>query len=200
MSKAGKNGVTSSTPKNILFGAGTIHKNLAYTADKSGSVGSWNLDESIVGATSGGSKYSIVPEITPVEVDGALVKLKGFDKKTGEAAKMEINFAEFKPDIVKAAIIGKSEAAEDSTYTKITTKPDIETGDYWDNIAFVGETVTGKKVIVIMHNALCTSGLENEGKNKEAAALAVTFECTADPDDNDALNTLPVEIYYPSSN
>ena len=26
--KAGKNGITSNTPKNILFGAGTIHKGL----------------------------------------------------------------------------------------------------------------------------------------------------------------------------
>ena len=28
MSKAGKNGVTAKTSKNIPFGAGTIHKNL----------------------------------------------------------------------------------------------------------------------------------------------------------------------------
>ena len=43
--KAGVNGVTTNTPKNILFGAGTIHKNLKYATN------TWNFDTSIVGAT-----------------------------------------------------------------------------------------------------------------------------------------------------
>ena len=30
MAKFGKTGVTSDTPKKILFGAGTIHKNVTY--------------------------------------------------------------------------------------------------------------------------------------------------------------------------
>ena len=72
MSKAGKNGVTANTPKNIPFGAGTIHKNLKYTEGKG-----WNFDESIVGATSGGSKYSVIPEVKPIEIDGVLVRAKG---------------------------------------------------------------------------------------------------------------------------
>ena len=55
--KTGINGVSANTPKNILFGAGTIHKGLKYEGDK------WNFDASIIGATSGGSKLSIVPEI-----------------------------------------------------------------------------------------------------------------------------------------
>ena len=68
MSKAGKTGVTTGTPKNILFGAGTIHKNLEYRAESG-----WNFEESIIGATSGGSKVSIIPEFYDVEVDGVLL-------------------------------------------------------------------------------------------------------------------------------
>lgn len=196
MSKAGKNGVTATTPQNIPFGAGTIHKNLKYTEGTG-----WNFDESIVGATSGGSKFSYTPEITTVEVDGVLVKAKGFDKKTGESATMEINLAELSADIIKTTIIGKTEVSEDTAYTKIVSKPDIGTGDYWENIAFVGETMAGKKIIVILGNALCTSGFEVEGKNKEAGVLAATFECAADPAEDDTeMNTLPVQIYYPSTN
>jgi len=194
MSKAGKNGVTAKTPKNIPFGAGTIHKNLKYT-EGSG----WNFDESIVGATSGGSKYSLVPEIKQVEIDGVLVRTKGFDKKTGEAAKMEINFAEYSPDLIKTTVIGKETASEDAAYTKIVTKPDIEQGDYWDNIAFVGETLDGQKIIVIMDNALCTSGFEGEGKNKENGTMSVTFECSAELDEKSGLDVLPVAIYYPTA-
>lgn len=195
MSKAGKNGVTANTPKNIPFGAGTIHKNLKYTEGTG-----WNFEESLYGATSGGSKYSVIPEVKQIEVDGALVRVKDLDKKTGEAAKMEINFAEYSPDLIKTTIIGKEVTSEDAGYTKIVTKPDIEEGDYWDNIAFVGETLKGEKIIVIMGNALCTNGFEGEGKNKENGIMSVTFECSADLDENSGLDVLPVEIYYPTIN
>lgn len=195
MSKAGKNGVTANTPQNIPFGAGTIHKNLKYTEGTG-----WNFKESLYGATSGGSKFSYVPEITTVEVDGMLVKTKGFDKKTGETAKMEINLAELSPETIAASVIGKTVASEDAAYTKIVSKPDIETGDYWDNIAYVGETLQGEKIIVILGNALCTSGFEVEGKNKEAGVLTATFESSADPSEEDAeFNVLPVQIYYPTA-
>lgn len=193
MSKAGKNGVTSKTPQNIPFGAGTIHKNLKYTEGTG-----WNFEESLYGATSGGSKFSYVPEITTVEIDGVLVKAKQFDKKTGETAKMEINLAELSADTIKTAIVGKTTTSEDVKFTKIISKADIETGDYWENIAFVGETLKGEKIIAIMGNALCTSGFEVESKNKEPGVLAATFECSADPDEeNQEFNVLPVQIYYP---
>ena len=39
-----------------------------------------------MGATSGGSKLSIIPEVTKIEVDGALVAAKGLTVKTGETA------------------------------------------------------------------------------------------------------------------
>ena len=196
MSKAGKNGVKPSTPQNIPFGAGTIHKNLKYTEGTG-----WNFDSSIIGATSGGSKFSYVPEITTIELDGVLVRAKGFDKKTGESAQMDINLAELSAETITNSIIGKTVESEDTKYTKIVSKPDIETGDYWENIAYVGETLKGEKIIVIMGNALCTSGFEVEGKNKEAGVLAATFECSADPDEEGAeLNVLPVEIYYPANN
>ena len=99
----GKSGVTNKTLGNIVFGAGTIHKGLKYTAGSGGGSGSWNFAESLVGATNGGSKVSIVPEIANIEVDGIGVKSKGMAQKTGETATMEINFAELTKDIIQAA-------------------------------------------------------------------------------------------------
>ena len=190
--KAGKTGVSANTPKNILFGAGTIHKGLKYT------TGAWNKDESIVGATSGGSKLSIVPEVTNIEVDGALVKTKGLAVKTGETATMEINFIELTEDLIKASTLGKTGTSEDTTdYNVIVPKADIEAGDYWENIAFVGKTVEGKNIIAILENALCTSGFEQEGKNKEGSIGKYTFESYAELDSD--LDTLPWKIYYPKA-
>lgn len=191
MSKEGKNGVTTNTPKNILFGAGTIHKNLTYTTSK------WNFTESLMGATSGGSKLSIVPEVTKVPVDGALVAVKGLSVKTGETATMEINFAELTKDIIKAATLGADGESEDTTYDAIVSKADIAEGDYFDNIAFVGKTLSGKNIIAILENVICTSGFEQEGKNKEGAIGKYTFECHAELDSD--LDTLPWKIYYPTS-
>lgn len=192
MAKAGKTGVSKNTPKNILFGAGTVHKGLKYTGN------TWNMDESIVGATSGGSKLSIVPEVTNIEVDGALVKAKGLAVKTGETATMEINFIELTEDIIKASTLGKASTSEDTTdYNVIVPKADIEAGDYWENIAFVGKTVEGKNIIAILENALCTSGFEQEGKNKEGSIGKYTFESYAELDSD--LDTLPWKIYYPKA-
>lgn len=191
MSKAGKTGVTANTPKNIVFGAGTIHKGLKYTDS------AWNKEETIVGATSGGSKVEIVPEVTKVEVDGALVATKGLSVKTGETAIMEINFIELTKDIIKAATMGEDGTSNDTNHNVIVSKADIVEGDYWENIAFSGKTLEGKDIIVILHNALCTSGLSLEGKNKEGAIGKYTFECHADPSSD--LDTLPWEIHYPKA-
>ncbi len=188
----GKHGVTENTPKNILFGAGTIHKGLKY------STNAWNFAESLVGATSGGSKLSIIPEITNVEVDGAMVKAKGLAVKTGETASMEVNFIELTKDIIKASTLGAEGTSADATnYDVIESKSDIAEGDYWENIAFVGKTLEGENIIAILENALCTSGFEQEGKNKEGAVGKYTFESYAEL--TGELDKLPWHIYYPTA-
>ena len=187
----GRNGITADTPKRILFGAGTIHKGLKYSS-------TWNFAESLVGATNGGSKLSIVPELYDVPLDGANVAVKGLKVKTGETATMEVNFAELTEDIIKAATIGKTGTATDTTYNLIESKADIAVGDYWENVAFVGRTLEGKNIIAILENALITSGLETEGKNKESAVGTYTFACHAAAD-ADSFDTLPWKIYYPKA-
>lgn len=183
-------GITEKTPGNIPFGAGTIHRGLKFTENK------WNFAESLVGATSGGSKFEIVPEVTQVEVDGALVAVKELDVKQGETATMEVNFIELTPDIIKASVIGRSGTSDITGYSVIESKSMIEEGDYWENIAFVGKTLTGQPIIVIMDNALCTSGLSIEGKNKEAGVGKYTFRCSQEITGD--LTTLPYKIYYPT--
>lgn len=194
--RQGNNGVTQNTVKNIQFGAGTVHKNLKYTAG-TGGAGTWNFAESIVGATKGGSSVSITPEFYSVTPDGSTVAIKDFKRKVGETATMEINLLELTKDIIKSAVVGKDGTSADSKYDVIESKSDIATGDYWENIAFVGETLDGKNIIVILDNALCTSGLTMEGKNKEEGVGKYTFECHASG--TSELTTLPYHIYYPKS-
>lgn len=185
-------GITAATPKTVMLGAGTIHKNLT-CAD-----GVWNFTESLICATSGGSKLSIVPEFYDVPVDGALVKVKGLTVKTGETATLEINPIELKPEILNMAVIGdEKESATATGYQEMTSRAIINEGDYVECLGYVGKTIEGKPIIIIFDYALCTSGLELEGKNKEAAVPKFTFECFADL--TPEADTLPWHIYYPSS-
>ena len=192
--KEGRHGVTSKTPENILFGAGTIHKNLKYATGTG-----WNFKESLVGATSGGSKLSIIPEVYDVPADGANVKTKGLRRKTGENASMEVNMLELTQDIVLASTLGEIGESEDENFILIQSKADIVEGDYWENIAFVGRTLEGKPIIAILPDALCTSGFEPEGKPKEGTIGKFTFECHADPEVDGDLDKLPWKIYYPKA-
>lgn len=188
----GRNGITADTPKKILFGAGTIHKGLKYATN------AWNFKESLVGATNGGSKLSIVPEFYDVPLDGANVVVEGLKVKTGETASMDVNFAELSEELIKAATIGKDGTSEDTKFNLIESKADIAVGDYWENVAFVGKTLAGENIIAILENALITNGLETEGKNKESAVGTYTFTCHA-ASDADSYDVLPWKIYYPKA-
>lgn len=185
-------GITPDTPKNILLGAGTIHKGLKFSGS------SWNFEESLFSATSGGGKVSIVPEFTNVDVDGALVKVKGLTAKVGETASMELNPIELTPEVLKMAVIGTSKESEVAIgYDEIRSRARLEEGDYIENLGYIGKTIGGRPIVIIFDYAICTSGLELEGKNKEAAVPKLTFECVADT--TSEADTLPWHIYYPSA-
>ncbi len=184
-------GITENTPKTVMLGAGTIHRGLTFSGSE------WNFAESLICATSGGSKLTIKPEFYDVPVDGALVKVKGLTVKVGETATLEINPIELKPDILNMAVIGDAaEATEATGYTEMKSRAHITEGDYVEKMGYVGKTIEGKPIIIIFDNALCTSGLELEGKNKEAAVPKFTFECYADL--SPEADTLPWHIYYPT--
>lgn len=192
MGVMGKHGVSTATPENILLGAGTIHKNLTWDAEAS----AWKGD--IIGATSGGNSVEIKGEIMDIELDGALVKVKGLAVMQGGTGTMEVNFAELSVDVMKMGMIGEIAESDATGYSMIQTKANIEEGDYVDNFAFVGKTANDKKdIIVIMESSLCTSGLKIEGKNKENAVIKLTMEAYAENAGN--LDRVPVRIYYPTA-
>lgn len=184
----GKHGVTTNTPGNILLGAGTFHKNLKFTSN------AWSGD--CIGATSGGGKLSIVGEFIDIEVDGALVKVKGLTVKQGGAASMEINFVELSTDMLKTTTLMDEVESDADGFSMLKDKAHIAEGDYLENFGFVGTTADGsKQIVVIFDYAICTSGLELEGKNKENSVIKATLEACAAIDGD--LDTLPVRIYYP---
>lgn len=191
-----KNGVTSKTPKNIQLGAGTVYKNLKFEN------GSWG--GSILGATSGGNTYNITNEQRDLgsDIDGVHVKIKDLIAKQGETANLEVNLIELSQEIIEKAIMGKEDStAKVDGFKVIKTKAEITDDDYLDNIGFVGFTAKGKPIIIIMDNAICTSGLSNNPKDKDPTVSKLTFECTAElNDEGNDYDVLPVTIYMPTEN
>ena len=188
MAILGKHGISANTPGSILLGAGTYHKNLKFEANK------WSGD--CIGATSGGGKVAIAGEFVDMELDGALVKVKGLTVKQGGTASMEVNFVELSTDMLKTTTLFEVGESDADGFTMLKDKAHITEGDYLENFGFVGMTADGsKQIIVIFDYALCTSGLELEGKNKENSVIKATLEACAAIDGD--LDTLPVRIYYP---
>lgn len=188
MSIIGKHGVTANTPGAILLGAGTYHKNLKYEGN------AWS--GTCIGATSGGGKVSIAGELMDIEVDGALVKVKGLTVKQGGTASMEVNFVEISTDMLKTTTLMEVGESDIDGFTMLKDKAHITEGDYLENFGFVGMTADGsKQIVVIFDYAICTSGLELEAKNKENSVIKATLEACAAIDGD--LDSLPVRIYYP---
>lgn len=188
MAIIGKHGITSATPSSILLGAGTFHKDLKFAE------GAWS--GTCIGATSGGGKVAIAGELIDIEIDGALVKVKGLTIKQGGTASMEVNFVELSTDILKTVTLMEEGDSDADGFAMLKDKARITEGDYLENFGFVGFTADGsKQIVVIFDYAICTSGLELEGKNKENSVIKATLEACADIDGD--LDTLPVRIYYP---
>lgn len=181
-------GVTDATPKNIMLGAGTMYKNFAYNSESKKWAGT------ILGATSGGTKLTITPEILDIEVDGVLVKAKGLTQKVGETATIETNLIELTADYLKDAIIGSSGTSADTAFDLIESNNRITDENYIENLAYVGFKTDGTPIIIIFDYAMCTTGLELEGTNKEAAVVPCTYECYA-PLEEGQTDTLPYHIY-----
>ena len=190
MATIGKHGVNTKTPEDILLGAGTYHKNLVFADGKWGGT--------CVGATSGGGKLSIAGEYLDLDLDGALVLVKGLTVKQGGTASMECNLAEINGDNIKMATNFKQAESDAEGYDLFVDKPNIEEGDYLENFGFVGKTANGKKdIIVIFEYALCKSAFELEPKKKEQSVLKLVLDAYAENAGD--LDTLPIKIYYPTA-
>lgn len=187
MAIMGKHGITPDTPKNIFLGAGTYHKGLKFEGNK------WTGD--CIGATQGGGKVSLVGELKDIELDGALVKVKGLTVKQGGKASAEVNFVELTADMIKTVGLFEVGESDADGFTMLKDKANITDGDYLEDFGFVGETLDGRQIVVIFDYAICTSGFEMEGKNKENAVFKATLEAAAGIDGD--LDRLPVRIYYP---
>lgn len=190
-----KSGYTSKTPKRFNLNAGALLKNLKWIESES----KWNGD--LLGATSGGSSISLVNTYRQAQIDGVFAPTVGSDSIEESTATFEINFIEWTAQNLKMAILGDVKESDGTKYPigydVITSRRKIEISDYVENLAYAG-TIAGsdKPIVIIMHHAIATSGLEFEPQDKQESIYTVTFEGRASAEDIEN-TSLPVTILFP---
>jgi hypothetical protein len=150
-----------------------------------------------IGATKDGTKVTLTPEYTDIEVDGVLVKMEGLTQKTGEKGTIEAIVIDLDIDNIRIAVNGVANYIGSdlgSTDQNVTTKSWINEGDYISNLALVANKIgSDEKVIVWFKKALCTSGIDLDMKNKSVTGNKYVFEAYAEQSDEN-VDTLPFEL------
>lgn len=183
-------GITSGTPAKILFGAGVYFAGVSYNEEVAPTAE--EIKAAIIGATQEGGTLTITPEFFAPELDGATVAIKELQNKVGETAQMETSFAELSPELMQKMVIGKVAASTDSKYDVITSSG-IGAGHFYEGFGYYGKLLDGRPFIVLFKNALCTSGLTTDAKNKTNSVFKGTFVCQSDIEYG--TNKLPYAIF-----
>lgn len=196
-----RSGYTASTPKHYLINAGAIYKNLVWNP-KGGKDSKGQWEGELLGATAGGNKVTVEVNYRVVEIDGVFTSAVGQKILESQTAKIETNVKELTAENIRLSINGEIKEADGTDaptgYKVISGKSKLENTDYIKNLGIVGTmSGTNDPIIVIIDNALCTSGLDFETKDNDEAVISMTFEAHADESQIDDLS-LPCRIYFPN--
>ena len=199
--KLPKTGYTQDTPKRFQLNAGALLENLTWVKGAEEAGGKWSGD--LIGATSGGSSISLVNTFRQAEIDGVFTAVVGGDSIESSEGKFEVNMIEWTANNLKRALLADVKTSDGTQYPTgyevITTRREVKSTDYIENLAYVG-TITGSNnpIIIIMHHAFPTGGLEFEPKDKQEGIYKLVFEARASADNaNDT--SLPVTILFPNA-
>jgi hypothetical protein len=182
-------GITSNTYKKFIVDSGAAYLNY-------GEAG-----QTVLGATRGGSTFTIETEYRDMPVDGAKGAVKGGRRITMVNATLTVNLLELSATFMAKALPGSTvadyPATIGKTHDKITRGLAIALTDYATNVALVGE-VTGNDTnpaVFLVKNALADGNFEIAMTDGEEPVLAITFKAHFDPS---SMDTEPWEIRFPT--
>lgn len=184
-------GITKETAERLLLDAGAIYKNLEYDEETGEFTGE------ALGATSGGNEFQVEIEYRDPEIDGKKSRVKGLKFVNTHEAQLVTNLKELTAENIKRAIGPADVDTTDENFDIVTGRTNVETGDYLDNISYVGRlTGSNKPVVIMLHNALSAEGFTMTSEDNNEAIIPITFHAHADFEDAQEGIT-PYSIYYP---
>jgi hypothetical protein len=133
-----------------------------------------------------------------VEIDGVKGTAKGLQNIDTWTVTMTANVKEFTAEAIKTALGAADAGAENAPegYTRISGRSELKDEDYLDNLTWVGRlSGSGKPVIIVVKNALSTSGLSVSFADKSEGLIPITVTGHYTAAD---LESPPFDIYYPT--
>jgi len=184
-----RHGITADTYKRFIIDSGAVYTGYASMA----SLGT------LLGATRGGSQFTIEQEIKDMEVDGARGPVKGSRRFTMVKASLTVNFIEHTLDNLKRLIVGSSSAVEQVNYNAITRALALGDSDFLSNVAIIGEVSGDTDALgIVLNDVIVDSNFELTFADKEEGVIAATFTAHYNTTDLAAgTDTEPWSIIWP---
>ena len=186
-------GVTSDTYKRLIIDSGAVYKDFV-DQDNPGTL---------LGATRGGSTFTIEQEIKDMVVDGAKGPVKGGRRITRVNVKLVCNFIEHSADLWQHALPGSEYSSDftttivpvDDEHVEFRRSLEIALSDYIDYVVLIGQvTGTDQAVVCGIKNALADGNFELAFVDNEETGLSVQFTAHFHPD---CLDEEPWILWYP---
>jgi hypothetical protein len=187
-------GLTATSTHNFVVDAGAVYLNLGETGER------------VLGATQGGSTFSIEQDVKVIEIDGTRGNTKGARRIITSNAGIKVSLLEMTTANLLLAITGASATnwtdpssvgATAPTHDQIRRTRNLSDLDYLTNIALVGKVSgTDENIICMLYNAMSDDKLEMKMEDKNEMSLEVTFSAHYDPAD---VMTEPWAIFFPKA-
>lgn len=160
-------GISSNTYQNFLIDAGAVFKNRGES------------DEELLGATRGGSTFSIGTEYRNMPVDGAKGPMLGAKRIINVEATIVANFIEWTPELIQIALPGSviDDYGSPITHKKISREFQISDSDYMTNVTLVVESSRHDSNLAEFQltDVLAEGNFELGATENDEPVLAVTF-------------------------
>jgi hypothetical protein len=187
-------GLTETSTQNFVVDAGAVYLNLGETGER------------LLGATQGGSTFSIEQDVKVIDIDGTRGNTKGARRIITSNAGLKVSMLEMTTANLLLAITGASATnwtdpttvgATAPTHDQIRRTRNLSELDYLTNIALVGKVSgTDQNIICMLYNALNDNKLEMKMEDKNEMTLEITFSAHYDPAD---VMTEPWALYFPKA-
>lgn len=188
-------GITSDSYKRLIIDSGAVYKDFTSQA----------VPGTLLGATRGGSTFTIEQEIKDMAVDGAKGPVKGGRRITRVNVKLVCNFIEHSADLWQHALPGSEYESDfattyppapvDDTHVEFRRRLEIALSDYITNVVIIGQiTGTDQAVVCGLKNGLADGNFEMAFVDNEETGLSVQFTGHFRPD---CLDEEPWILWYP---
>lgn len=162
-------GLQADTNQHLILDAGAII--LHY-----GEVGL----ERVLGATRGGTRFTLGRTLREMEVDGAIGPVKGFKRRETVAPVITAPLLDMRVENVLEAIAGGASSEEGAT--TVITAGEIADADYIANVAMSCRySGSNDPLILVLKNVLITAPFELATADKNEPVLELTFAAHFDP-------------------